>query len=219
MTDISMPRATRAHAEKRHALAPGPDDAFHAFGKAVFAPAALDVRTKQLIAVAVAHVTQCPWCIEAHVKAASREGAAGPQIMEAIWGPAHRSRAHRGDFVPSRRSSDAVGRDHAVKPKSIPMTRDDDTPRECASPACLAHQIDPAYVDPPSVDPQQAQDVTRWRRAERIRLLAERAALPVETRRAAASCQRGPSGPTAGGTVCHDHRADRLGMVATQGRA
>ena len=85
MTDISMPKATRAHAEKRHALAPGPYEAFHAFGKAVFAPGALDVRTKQLIAVAVAHVTQCPWCIEAHVKAASREGATGPQIMEAIW--------------------------------------------------------------------------------------------------------------------------------------
>ncbi len=26
MTDLSMPKATRAHAEKRHALAPGPDD-------------------------------------------------------------------------------------------------------------------------------------------------------------------------------------------------
>ena len=85
MTDLSMPKTTRAHAEKHHALAPGPDDAFYAFGEAVFAPGALDVQTKQLIAVAVAHVTQCPWCIEAHVKAASREGATGPQIMEAIW--------------------------------------------------------------------------------------------------------------------------------------
>ena len=85
MTDISMPKATRAHEEKRHVLAPGPDDAFHAFGKAVFAPGALDVQTKQLIADAVAHVTQCPWCIETHVKAASREGATGPQIMKAIW--------------------------------------------------------------------------------------------------------------------------------------
>ena len=85
MPDISMPKATRAHGEKRHALAPATDDAFHAFGNVVFAPGALDVRTKQLIAVAVAHVTQCPWCIEAHVKAAQREGASGPQIVEAIW--------------------------------------------------------------------------------------------------------------------------------------
>lgn len=85
MSDISMPRPTRAHAEKRHALAPGPDDAFHAFSKTVFAEGSLDRRTKQLIAVAVAHVTQCPWCIEGHVKAARREGATGAQIMEAIW--------------------------------------------------------------------------------------------------------------------------------------
>lgn len=85
MTDISMPKATRAHAEKRHALAPGADDAFRAFSKAVFAKGALDTRTKQLIAVAVAHVTQCAWCIEGHVKAAKRDGATGEQIMEAIW--------------------------------------------------------------------------------------------------------------------------------------
>ncbi len=85
MSDILMPRPTRAHAEKRHALAPGADDAFHAFSKAVFAEGSLDRRVKQLIAVAVAHVTQCPWCIEGHVKAARREGATGAQIMEAIW--------------------------------------------------------------------------------------------------------------------------------------
>ncbi|MEO6609387.1 MAG: carboxymuconolactone decarboxylase family protein [Aestuariivirga sp.] len=85
MTDISMPKPTRAHTEKRHALAPGPDDAFQAFSKAVFAEGALDRRTKQLIAVAAAHITQCPWCIEGHVKAAQREGATGAQIMEAIW--------------------------------------------------------------------------------------------------------------------------------------
>jgi AhpD family alkylhydroperoxidase len=85
MSDISMPKPTRAHAEKRHTLAPGPDEAFGAFSKAIFAPGALDARTKQLIAVAVAHVTQCPWCIEGHVKAARREGATGAAIMEAIW--------------------------------------------------------------------------------------------------------------------------------------
>lgn len=73
-----------AHTEKPSGWAPGPDDAFHAFGKTVFAPGAFDARTKQLIAVAIARVTQCPWCIEAQVKAARREGASGPQIMEAI---------------------------------------------------------------------------------------------------------------------------------------
>ena len=85
MADLHFPRATCAHGERRHTLAPEADDAFRAFSKAVFAQGALDTRTKQLIAVAVAHVTQCPWCIEGHVKAAKREGASGEQIMEAIW--------------------------------------------------------------------------------------------------------------------------------------
>lgn len=85
MPDLHFPQATRAHVERRHALAPAADDAFRAFSKAVFAEGALDARTKQIIAVAVAHVTQCPWCIEGHVKAARRAGATQEQIMEAIW--------------------------------------------------------------------------------------------------------------------------------------
>ena len=85
MTDLCFPKATRAHAERRRALSPDADAAFQAFSKAVFAEGALDTRTKQLIAVAVAHVTQCPWCIEGHVKAAGRAGANSAQIMEAIW--------------------------------------------------------------------------------------------------------------------------------------
>jgi AhpD family alkylhydroperoxidase len=38
-----------------------------------------------LIAVAVAHVTQCPYCIRGHTKAAIREGATQDELMEAIW--------------------------------------------------------------------------------------------------------------------------------------
>jgi AhpD family alkylhydroperoxidase len=85
MSDPTLPRATREIVERRHNLAPGAEDAFRAFSKTVFAEGALDKRIKQLIAVAVAHVTQCPWCIEGHVKAARSEGAGPEQIMEAIW--------------------------------------------------------------------------------------------------------------------------------------
>jgi len=85
MSDLHLPKATKALVDRRHSLAPEPEDAFRAFSKAVFAAGALDARTKQLIAVAVAHVTQCPWCIEGHFKAARREGATGEEIMEAIW--------------------------------------------------------------------------------------------------------------------------------------
>jgi len=85
MADMHLPRPSRELAELRHSLAPAQEEAFRAFSKAVFAEGALDKRTKQLIAVAVAHVTQCPWCIEGHVKGARREGASREQIMEAIW--------------------------------------------------------------------------------------------------------------------------------------
>jgi alkylhydroperoxidase/carboxymuconolactone decarboxylase family protein YurZ len=51
-------RTTREQAQRRKELAPGIHDAFETFSKAVFAEGALPEKTKQLIAVAVAHVTQ-----------------------------------------------------------------------------------------------------------------------------------------------------------------
>ncbi|GAB2209220.1 hypothetical protein ROS1_60410 [Roseibium sp. ROS1] len=85
MSELHLPKPTRTLVDHRHTLAPETEDAFRAFSRAVFADGALDARTKQLIAVAVAHVTQCPWCIEGHVKAAKRAGADSKQVMEAIW--------------------------------------------------------------------------------------------------------------------------------------
>ncbi len=66
------------------------------------------------------------------------------------------------------------------------MTGDDHSARGYASPPCLAHEIDPTYFDPLAVDPAQARDVARWRKAERARLLAERATLSVSARQDAA---------------------------------
>jgi AhpD family alkylhydroperoxidase len=51
----------------------------------VFADGALPAKTKQLIAVAVAHVTQCPYCIRGHTRGALRRGATPEEFMEAIW--------------------------------------------------------------------------------------------------------------------------------------
>lgn len=72
-------------ARRRKELAPHIHDAFDAFSKAVFAGGALSEQTKQLIAVAVAHTTQCPFCIKGHTRLAHRAGASDEQIMEAIW--------------------------------------------------------------------------------------------------------------------------------------
>jgi AhpD family alkylhydroperoxidase len=79
------PEATRQMAEQRNRLAPGPPAAFQAFSKSVFAEGAIPAKTKQLIGVAVAHVTQCPYCIRGHTSAALRHGATAEEIMEAIW--------------------------------------------------------------------------------------------------------------------------------------
>lgn len=66
------------------------------------------------------------------------------------------------------------------------MTNPDQPIKGSASPPCLAPEIDPAYVGPQTVDAQQALDVARWRKAERLRLLAERVALSVAVRHDAA---------------------------------
>lgn len=85
MDSAMYPNLTPEIAHKRAELAPEQLAAFKAFSKAVFAPGALDAKTKQLIAVAVAHVTQCPYCIKGHTEGASRAGASEAEIMEAIW--------------------------------------------------------------------------------------------------------------------------------------
>src|SRR5437868_11161155 len=85
MEQHMYPDVTKELAQKRKQLAPEIYAAFRQFGQQVFADGALPAKTKQLIAVAVAHVTQCPYCIRGHTKAASRHGAAPDEIMEAIW--------------------------------------------------------------------------------------------------------------------------------------
>jgi alkylhydroperoxidase/carboxymuconolactone decarboxylase family protein len=55
------------------------------FNNKVFEEGALSVKTKELIAVATAHVTQCPYCIDVHTKRAEKAGAAGAEIAEAIF--------------------------------------------------------------------------------------------------------------------------------------
>jgi 5-formyltetrahydrofolate cyclo-ligase len=52
-------------------------------------------------------------------------------------------------------------------------------------PPCLAGEIAPDYFDPLGVDPEQARDVARWRKAERLCLRAARGALSVADRQEA----------------------------------
>lgn len=51
---------------------------------AVFADGALSAREKSLIALAVAHAVQCPYCIDAYSKDALEKGADLDQTTEAV---------------------------------------------------------------------------------------------------------------------------------------
>jgi AhpD family alkylhydroperoxidase len=59
--------------------------AFLDFDSKVFAEGALPVKTKELIALAVAQITQCPWCIDAHAKRAVKAGASDAEIGEVTF--------------------------------------------------------------------------------------------------------------------------------------
>ncbi len=86
MEDSNMyPKSTRELNQKKATLAPKNIEAWRNFSKTIYEPDALDEKTKQLIAIAVAHVTQCPYCIKAHTPLAMRKGATQEEIMEAIW--------------------------------------------------------------------------------------------------------------------------------------
>jgi AhpD family alkylhydroperoxidase len=64
-------------------LAPEVMKAFWAFDKAALAEGTIPVKYKELIAVAVALTTQCPYCIEIHNQNARRAGATDAELVEA----------------------------------------------------------------------------------------------------------------------------------------
>lgn len=85
MTESMYPERSADLMRQRRELVPDTSAAFEEFSRQVFSEGALPEKTKQLIAVAVAHVTQCPYCIEGHTKLAERKGATPEELMEAIW--------------------------------------------------------------------------------------------------------------------------------------
>lgn len=57
---------------------------FFAYYGAVFAEGALSVREKALIALAVSHTVQCPYCIEAYTKECLQQGSDLEEMTEAV---------------------------------------------------------------------------------------------------------------------------------------
>jgi len=64
-------------------LAPEVMEAFWAFDKAAVAEGAIPVKYKELMAVAVALTTQCPYCIDIHSGNARKAGATDTELVEA----------------------------------------------------------------------------------------------------------------------------------------
>ena len=109
MTNRMYPIRDRDVVQHGRSLAPAQQAAFEAFSKAVFAEGALTEREKQLIAVAVAHTTQCPYCIKGHTRSALAKGATPEQVMEAIWVAAEMRAG--GAYAHSTLALDVIGQE------------------------------------------------------------------------------------------------------------
>jgi len=77
-----------ARIKKMNSLAPEVMKAFWAFDKASVADGAIPVQYKELIAIAVALTTHCPYCIDIHSGNARKAGATEAELVEAAMAAA-----------------------------------------------------------------------------------------------------------------------------------
>ncbi len=59
-------------------------EGYAALSAAVFVDGALDARTKELIALAIAVAKQCDGCMASHARGAARRGATAEEVAEAL---------------------------------------------------------------------------------------------------------------------------------------
>lgn len=85
MADNFYPADGMKALKKLRSLRPELFKAFVDFDTKVFEEGALSVKVKELIAVATAHITQCPYCIDVHTKRAVTAGATEEEIAESIF--------------------------------------------------------------------------------------------------------------------------------------
>ena len=76
---------TRTQFKRMRELAPELFRSFIEFDQKAFKDGAMPARTKELIALGIAHITQCPWCIDAHTKRAATAGASDEEIAETTF--------------------------------------------------------------------------------------------------------------------------------------
>jgi AhpD family alkylhydroperoxidase len=87
MMDKSWPELARELSADLRNLRGGAPEVMKAFSniaQAALAPKALDCKTKELIAIAIAVAIRCDDCIAFHVKAAFAQGASRDEVTEAL---------------------------------------------------------------------------------------------------------------------------------------
>ncbi|RFB18033.1 alkylhydroperoxidase [Bacillus sp. HNG] len=85
MASSFYPKENVKHFTKIKDLAPEQLKAMNAFDEAVMKEGALSKKEKEIIAVSIAHVTECPYCIDAHTKGAKKAGASLEELTEAVF--------------------------------------------------------------------------------------------------------------------------------------
>src|SRR6476469_3616128 len=85
MTNNLYEKGNLKNLSKLKELAPEQLQAFSEFNTAVMAEGALTKKEKEIIAVAIAHVTECPYCIDSHTRSAKAEGATLDELVEAVF--------------------------------------------------------------------------------------------------------------------------------------
>src|SRR6185436_21117579 len=75
----------RKQFKRMRELAPNAYRAWLDFDAKSFKDGALPLKTKELIALGIAHITQCPWCIDAHACRARKAGETDQEIGEVIF--------------------------------------------------------------------------------------------------------------------------------------
>lgn len=85
MTNHLYEKENLKNLSKLKELAPEQLQAFSEFNAAVMAEGVLSKKEKEIIAVAIAHVTECPYCIDSHTRRAKAEGASLEELVEAVF--------------------------------------------------------------------------------------------------------------------------------------
>ena len=85
MAESFYPKDGRKYYAQLKELKPELFESFMTLNEKTFSDGALSTKMKELIAVAVAHTTRCPYCIEGHIQKAQKAGATQEEIAESIF--------------------------------------------------------------------------------------------------------------------------------------